>query len=766
MIDASRPLRAAQYVRMSTEHQQYSTDNQKDAIGAYAKANGIEVVRTYEDAGKSGLTLVGRPSLRRLIADVVAGQDDFDTILVYDVSRWGRFQDADESAHLEYMCRLAGVHVEYCAEPFSNDGTPFSNICKVVKRALAAEYSRELSDKVYIGKQRLIKLGFRQGGSPGFGLRRCLVDQSGARKQLLARGQLKSIATDRIILVPGPPSEVAVVRRMYRDYVKGDVGFDTIADRLNRKGIRSESGRPWSASVVMRVLSSEKYVGDSVWGRDSFKLKIKRHRNAPETWVRFNGAFEGIVRRSLFEKAKRVRAARSKLLNEEELDELLRKILRNHGVITTRLINESGVIKTSAVRKRFGSLIRAYARVGYRPTRCLDFISFDGAARRLRATTTQTIIDGVRSRGGIIERVGRGCRYLVNGEMKVSVTVAQERRSYHGSSRWRIKLGGSTDDLTVAVLMDGTQEKAYAYYFFPATELGNGPLIAPQNPANIEVFRSNSLEPLFRLCTRCEPGSQDAPQLVAPDVAQQNPSSDPRARKGTKVRPRGFRSTAKKSFTGAFLRVSKKLRVAIKRADDTRMRLNDLRQLLAELLSQSRFARLLAQQRIETVPLSAFPDEAALGEQDEKFRANLRKQARELLSGGITNKRARYELEKLTASRRLEAAECMVLAGSCAEYFAAALVAATPNARLAHPRPAPVNAARSEPRFKELATFVEEGDFIYSEAKRALAVFGWNALDLMALSAFVRRLLANKRVVEWLERNDAVALRCLQTMSN
>jgi DNA invertase Pin-like site-specific DNA recombinase len=98
---------------------------------------------------------------------VATGQDKFDTILVYDVSRWGRFQDADESAHLEYLCRLSGVRFEYCAEPFANDGTPFASICKVVKRALAAEYSRELSDKVFIGQRRLIEQGFKQGGRAG-----------------------------------------------------------------------------------------------------------------------------------------------------------------------------------------------------------------------------------------------------------------------------------------------------------------------------------------------------------------------------------------------------------------------------------------------------------------------------------------------------------------------------------------------------------------------------------------------------------------------
>ena len=92
------PIRAAQYVRMSTEHQKYSTENQAEIIAQYASQRGFEIVRTYEDAGKSGLRLDGRLSLQRLIADVRAGSADFEAVLVYDVSRWGRFQDADESA--------------------------------------------------------------------------------------------------------------------------------------------------------------------------------------------------------------------------------------------------------------------------------------------------------------------------------------------------------------------------------------------------------------------------------------------------------------------------------------------------------------------------------------------------------------------------------------------------------------------------------------------------------------------------------------------
>ena len=80
----------------------------------------MEIVRTYADEGKSGLRIEGRDTLKQLIETVTAGKADFEAILVYDVSRWGRFQDADESAYYEYICRRAGIAVHYCAEQFEN----------------------------------------------------------------------------------------------------------------------------------------------------------------------------------------------------------------------------------------------------------------------------------------------------------------------------------------------------------------------------------------------------------------------------------------------------------------------------------------------------------------------------------------------------------------------------------------------------------------------------------------------------------------------
>ena len=268
--------RAAEYVRMSTDHQKYSTENQSEAIQQYAARRGLIIVRTYADEGKSGLGLGGRDALKQLIADVQNGTADFTTILVYDVSRWGRFQDADESAYYEYICKRAGISVQYCAEQFENDGSPVSTIVKGVKRAMAGEYSRELSVKVFAGQCRLIELGYRQGGPPGFGLRRRLIDQNGEMKADLARGEQKSIQTDRVVLVPGPDTKNRKPSVGFIEHLSKTAKLESeIAELLNARGIRTDLGREWTRGTVHQILINEKYIGNNVWNRASFKLKTE-----------------------------------------------------------------------------------------------------------------------------------------------------------------------------------------------------------------------------------------------------------------------------------------------------------------------------------------------------------------------------------------------------------------------------------------------------------------------------------------------------------
>jgi DNA invertase Pin-like site-specific DNA recombinase len=366
-MDATiRSVRAAQYVRMSTDQQRYSIEHQSRTISAYAADRGFEIVRTYADVARSGLRIKGRPALAKLIADVVAGGVDFSTILVLDVSRWGRFQDLDEAAHYEFICRSADVDVRYCAEPFENDGSMHSAIIKQLKRVMAAEYSRELSVKVSTAQRGLAQQGYRLMGSPGYGLRRLILDETGAPAILLEPGQRKAIHGHRIMLVPGPPDEVATVRRIYRLRLERKQSLAAIARTLNAEGVMNEQGRPWKGGTVKTVLTNEKYVGNNVFGRLKGRLGETRRPTPPETWVRCQDAFPALVDRKLFRKA--VKAAATPLVawSEEQLLQALRDLWARAGFLSIRLMEQSPDTPCiNSYYKRFGTLSEAYRLIGY-----------------------------------------------------------------------------------------------------------------------------------------------------------------------------------------------------------------------------------------------------------------------------------------------------------------------------------------------------------------------------------------------------------------
>jgi DNA invertase Pin-like site-specific DNA recombinase len=323
---------------MSTEHQKYSTENQRDAIIEYAANRGYNIVKTYADDGRSGLKVDGRDALKQMLADVQSAASEYKAIIVYDVSRWGRFQDADESAYYEYLCKRAGIQVIYCAEQFENDGSPTATIIKSVKRAMAAEYSRELSTKVFTGQCRLIQLGYRQGGPAGFGLRRMLIDQTGQHKGLLKRGEHKSLSTDRVILVRGPSDEIEIVGNIYCMFREGKREGE-IAQNLQDRGIISEAGRPWTRSMVHDILTNEKYIGNNVYNHISYKLKKKRIRNTPDMWVRHDGAFDPIIDVESFYIARGIIQERHRTFSNDDLIDWLKRLLSINGRLSGHLIN-------------------------------------------------------------------------------------------------------------------------------------------------------------------------------------------------------------------------------------------------------------------------------------------------------------------------------------------------------------------------------------------------------------------------------------------
>ncbi|WP_354670362.1 recombinase family protein [Paracoccus sp. TOH] len=177
---------------------------------------------------------------------------------------------------------------------------------------MAGEYSRELSVKVFAGQCRLIELGYRQGGPAGFGLRRALLNERGAVKAELKRGEHKSLQTGRVVLVPGPDDEVRTVRWIYSQFLKQGRSESEIAAELNERGVLTDLGRVWTRATVHQILTNEKYIGNNVYNRRSFKLKRKRVVNGPEMWVRSDGAFEAIVEPKQFQRVQAILAARKR----------------------------------------------------------------------------------------------------------------------------------------------------------------------------------------------------------------------------------------------------------------------------------------------------------------------------------------------------------------------------------------------------------------------------------------------------------------------
>lgn len=356
---------AVQYVRASTGLQSCSIEQQTLANAAYAAVRDFKILATYSDDGVSGLTLKARPALQRLLADALAPGRSFQAILVYDVSRWGRFQDIDEGAHYEFLCRQAGVAVHYCAEPFENEGSPEANLIKQVKRAMAAEYSRAQSDRVTMAKRHMIAKGFT-ASAPPFALLRQVVDRCGKPVAILARGELKASSSHRTVFIPGPPEAVATVRAIFRRYVITGLSLRALAATLNDEGAPSPSGRGWSAARLPPVLRQEAYVGTYVYGRVRHRLGASR-KAPPEAWQRVEHVIPPIVDRRMFDQANALLRGRRWRTDDELLDEL-RDLLAHEGQIDAgRIAGSPYMVHPSTYERRFGSLSSACSRIGYAP---------------------------------------------------------------------------------------------------------------------------------------------------------------------------------------------------------------------------------------------------------------------------------------------------------------------------------------------------------------------------------------------------------------
>ena len=500
----SEPIRAAQYVRMSTEHQQYSIDNQSDWNKRYAAEHRMEIVRTYSDV-ESGLNIRG--GLRDLLDEVESGQADYSVVLVYDVSRWGRFQDIDESAYYEYRCKRAGVAVHYCAEQFENDGGFLSSLLKSIKRSMAGEYSRELSVKVFAAQCKLVRLGFVQGGTQGYGLRRAIIDRDGHLKQVLSRGEQKSIQTDRIVLVPGPDREVKLLGEIYDRFTNNGWTYKRIKEWIDSRGLLTHLGTRWTTWRVRDVLTNEKYIGTNVFNRSSAKLGTKIKPNPPELWIRCEDAFAPVIPRERFERARRIIEHRHKSFSDAELLDRLRELWKRVGKLSSDLLrNDRTMPCGAAYYRRFGGLSRAYELIGYRRHQDYTYVRINKTVRKRSAELCGCVVQQLQENGAIVETKGRPDLLRINDEFTLAIVVARCRSRQRAPDRYRWIIDTKRRegaDITLLVRLKPGNQDALDYYLFPASaNVRCGQELLVSNKRVMDAYRFQDLQPLIRLARR------------------------------------------------------------------------------------------------------------------------------------------------------------------------------------------------------------------------------------------------------------------------
>jgi len=300
------PKKAISYYRHSAEDkQENSVAIQRQHTEKFAHEHNIEIIHEEADEGKSGL-LANRPGFERLFNDWIENPQapHFEYVLVYDVSRWGRFQDQDQAAYFAHLCKRQGKEVVYVSRGFPDATNQLiSSLETSIQRYMAAEYSRQLSDKVFYGCVKVSEQGYSAGGTAVYGMTRQLIDVNKKPIRILNLGEHKQIANERVSFTPKNDDTTEVVKTIFNLFVKERYSIPDIVAYLGLKEISSANGKLWDRSKVIKILTDETYIGTRIYNKTWGRLKQKSHQNPRSEWIIVPNAFDSIIDEQLFKEA-------------------------------------------------------------------------------------------------------------------------------------------------------------------------------------------------------------------------------------------------------------------------------------------------------------------------------------------------------------------------------------------------------------------------------------------------------------------------------
>lgn len=301
---------AVGYLRCSTDMQDDSVEQQRREVQKWADANDFQIIRWYEDEGKSGTTFEKRPAFMRLIRDIEA-KHAFDFVLVYDESRWGRPNNPRENTYWKVHAERYGVRVRVINSSSKHENDIGSFVTEVVESAEASEYSKKLSRSTLRGSKANAEKGYSSGGTAPYGYARMAIDKStGQNTRILKEGEWSRSNEEKVVWTLGDPLEIATVQRIFEMKSRG-FGLVTIADLLNseevpcpKRGRWRSKDQKWCQGTIRSIITNEAYYGARVYNKhpQSHMTLASKERwiNDPAHWILKENSHPAIITKELF----------------------------------------------------------------------------------------------------------------------------------------------------------------------------------------------------------------------------------------------------------------------------------------------------------------------------------------------------------------------------------------------------------------------------------------------------------------------------------
>lgn len=324
--DKSKPIAIA-YARCSTSHQENSVADQRAAFVRWARDNGHDLAETWADDGVSGGRL-RRPGLDAMFRYLESAKTP-GVVLLWDASRLSRPDEAIDGVLLERRITSTGWTLRYL-HGSQRTGDGFTDtLTGLLDSKQAGDYRKSIALAGTRGLARAKSEGVICGKTP-YGYRREIRWPGGSVQVIERTAKQSAKAAESVRLIPGDPSEIAVVRRIFSDYTTKDIGTHQIAKHLCDEGVPAPSGgRRWDGETIRRLLAMPVFAGDAVWNKytgsnlaevvggkvEAVKVKAKggrRKKRDQADWVVIKDAHEPLVARDVWDAAQRIRESRGR----------------------------------------------------------------------------------------------------------------------------------------------------------------------------------------------------------------------------------------------------------------------------------------------------------------------------------------------------------------------------------------------------------------------------------------------------------------------